>query len=268
MKFFIISMLISMVAMANNDMGIKIQVKVEQNIKALYRDINLTKEQEDYIVSSEDSNIKIISRILVKEAYSKINMMKNIDDKNVVQFELDKNGNIENVKIISNSENKELDKITKSTIEKINNQSLPLNEKIAFMEEINQKLMLPKEKITLRYIFRYEVKNKNIKTIYQNNDTKNTHRKNEIYINRGTNHFKYDSKEYTRVFTTNEDGFINVSQEPNACAKRITILTEKGQNFAEASGYLFSRINKEAPKGKYEILIQTAKDCNINLQYQ
>jgi predicted RNA binding protein with dsRBD fold (UPF0201 family) len=58
-----------------------------------------------------------------------------------------------------------------------------------------------------------------------------------------------------------------MTQEPLGCAKRISILTEKGQKVAEARGNLFSAINKEATKGKYKILVQTKKDCNINLQY-
>jgi hypothetical protein len=39
-------------------------------------------------------------------------------------------------------------------------------------------------------------------------------------------------------------------------------------SIAEASGSLFSRINKEASKGKYRILILTKEECKINLHYE
>lgn len=251
MKFFLISLFIATIALTDT-IDIQMNIRVEQNIKALYRDIDLTKEQKTYIEESEEKNINALNKILLKEAHN-IYTIKNIDDKNIIQFELNTDGTVNNIELISKSDNKQIDKTTKNTIEKINNQ-----------------LVLPKEKITLRYIFKYEIKNKNTKVIKNNNEinTNQSSENNEIYINRGTTHFKYDSKEYYRIFNTNEDGFIDVSQEPNSCAKRITILTEKGKNLAEAAGYLFSRINKEAPKGKYKILIQTKQDCNINLQYQ
>jgi len=236
---------------ANVDMVKLMDITIEQNIKALYRDINLTQEQKKYIIDNEEKNINVIYELLKKGALNTIGKIKNADNStNVVQFELYTDGTVHNIEIIYDSSYKELDKITKTIIENLNNQ-----------------LILPKDKITLRYIFKYKTKNQNAKMIYSNNNNNS----NFTYINniqKGTTHFKYNSQEYIREFTTNEDGFINVSQEPNSCAKRITILTEKGQSFAEATGYLFSRINKEAPKGKYKILIQTKQDCNINLQYQ
>ena len=234
---------------AVDNLEININLRVEQNIKALYKDVDLTAEQKKYIEESEEVNINEIKKILIKEA-SNINIEKNANEKNVVEFELDENGEINNIELILKSSYKQLDKTTKLTIEKANN-----------------KLLLPKEKTRLRYIFRYDIKNKKYSPIkHSSNKSENR----QIYQNiaRGTTNFKYDSKEYTREFDTNKDGFINVSQEPNGCAKRITILTENGMSIAEASGSLFSRINKEAPKGKYRILVQTKQDCKINLHYE
>ncbi|QFR43614.1 hypothetical protein [Sulfurimonas xiamenensis] len=252
MKYFLINVLIVTIAFANS-IDVKMNIKIEQNIRALYKDLNLNQEQKEYIEESEEKNINTINKTIIKEAINNIFTTKNIRDKNIVQFDLEKNGTINNIKLILKSDNIKLNKTTKSTIKKVAN-----------------KLLLPKEKITLRYIFRYDIINNNKNIVYKNaeKDYSWLYAKNEININKGTTHFKYNSKEYSRVFNTNRDGFIDVSQEPIGCAKRVTILTEKGQNFAEAKGLLFSRINKEAPKGKYKILIQTKQDCNINLQYQ
>ena len=235
---------------AIDDLEIKIDLRVEQNIKALYKDIDLTAEQKKYIEESEEVNIREIGKILLKEAQNNFHRTKNINDKNVIQFELNKNGDINNIELILKSDKKLLDKITKSTIEKVNN-----------------KLLLPKEKITLRYIFRYDIKNKNYSPIkYNSNKSENR----QIYQNiaRGTTYFKYDSNEYVREFDTSRDGFINVSQEPSYCAKKVTILTDNGRNLIGTEGYMYPKINKEAPKGKYRILVLTKQDCKINLHYE
>jgi len=66
---------------------------------------------------------------------------------------------------------------------------------------------------------------------------------------------------------TSKDGFINVYQEPIYCTKNLTILNSYGKKIAETSGYMYPKINIEAEKGKYKILIFTKEDCNVNLQY-
>lgn len=256
----IIFIILTIVGLIRAEIDIYTNLKVEQNIKALYKDIDITDEEKEYIEESEEKNINEINKILMKEAMKNIINTKSTNDKNIIQFELDKDGKINNVKLILKSDKKELNKITKSTIKKAEN-----------------KLMLPKKKITLRYIFRYDIKNKNTKRIYQHNENdynwlyeriKNNNKQIYQIIKRGTTHFKYSGKEEIREFETSRDGFINMSQEPMGCAKRVTILTERGQGIAEAAGLLFSRINKEAPKGKYRILVQTKQDCNINLHYE
>ena len=156
MKKYLISLFIVNVIFAN-EIDIKINIKVEQNIKALYKDLDLTQEQKEYVEENEENNINALNAILLKETMRNIHTSKNINDKNIVQFELNKNGKIDNIKLILKAQNKQLNKNTISTIEKVDN-----------------KLVLPKEKITLRYIFKYDIKNKNSKVTYQNvNNNKN-----------------------------------------------------------------------------------------------
>lgn len=221
--------------------NLDIKVDVEQNIRALYKDINLTKEQEKYIIDSEEENINAIKKSLIKESSSLPQIIKNIDDKNIVQFELDKNGKIGNVELILKSHDKELDKITKSTIQKINNQ-----------------LILPRETIILRYIFRYDIKNRDVQVVYENKNG-------EIYIQRGTTKLEHSSKEYVRVFETSKDGFINFSTYPKKCIAFVTLLNQNGQKVKHGRSY--SHFNVEIPKGKYKLFIQTKESCNVNLEY-
>lgn len=221
--------------------NLDVKIDVEQNIRALYKDINLTKEQEKYIVDSEEQNINTMKSFLIKESSILPQIIKNIDDKNIVQFELDKNGKIGNVELILKSHNKELDKITKSTIQKMDNQ-----------------LALPREKIRLRYIFRYDVKDRDAKVVYENKNA-------ETYIQRGTTKLEHSSKEYVRVFETGKDGFVNFSTYPKKCTAFIALLNQNGQKVKHGRSYW--HFNIEIPKGKYKLLIQTKESCNINLEY-
>lgn len=75
---------------AVDNLEININLRVEQNIKALYKDVDLTAEQKKYIEESEEVNIREIGKILLKEAQNNFHRTKNINDKNVIQFELNK----------------------------------------------------------------------------------------------------------------------------------------------------------------------------------
>jgi hypothetical protein len=223
-------------------LSLNANVNISQNIKALYNGVELTYNQKEYILDSRNKNIDVIKKEINK------NKFKDMREKLVVSFFIDSNNHISKFKYLKRSNDRRIDKYTKKTIEKIAN-----------------KLVSPIEPTELRYIIDFDFQEKVIygKSNYNNHSSKPSYDK----IKRGTTTFKYSSKEYIRTFETTEDGFINMTQEPLGCAKRISILTEKGQKVAEARGNLFSAINKEATKGKYKILVQTKKDCNINLQY-
>jgi len=218
-------------------------INIQQNIRALYRDVNLTKIEKNYILNNQEHNIDIFKKILKNETRK----FKNMNNKNIISFTLTPNNKIENIKFLVKSENK---KINQATINAINKSS---------------KLFIkPTKKIEIRYIIHY---NEGIKPEYIQDNTKINKPTYET-IERGTTKFEYQNNEYIRVFTTSEDGYITLSQDPMGCAKQITILKNNGEKFAKASGMLFSEINRPAPKGKYKILIQVKKICNVNLNYQ
>lgn len=245
MKFILfLSIFIAVLQSSSIGVDLKIDVRVEQNIKALYRDVNITDEQKKYIIDNEEQNIKTIQTELINEI-SQFKQSQNIDEKNVVEFELNRDGKISNIELLATSNNRRLDKISKQTLEKV-----------------STKLVLPKENIKLRFIFKYSIKNKNDQVVQSNSVNTIS---NEIYIKRGTTRFEHSNDEYIRVFETNGNGFINFNTNPKRCTKYVTLLSEKGKKIRRGSSYW--QFNVEVPKGKYKLLIQTKEPCSVNLQY-
>jgi len=236
MKILIILFLIS---------NIYANVDIQQNLRALYKGVELSEMQEDYILDYQDDNIEKLQKSLKKEIRSL--KSKYLNEKNIVTFELSPNGVVSKIKFLKFSNNRKLDRTAKKAIQKT-------------------KFVKPNETTTMRFIISYNIGRSKRYSNYEmaNQSTNSNHYQN---IQRGTTNFNYQSAEYVRVFETSRDGFINMTQNPRSCAKRVTILTENGQRVTEASGNLFSEINKEAKKGKYKILVQTKKDCGINLDY-
>ncbi|WP_321777805.1 TonB family protein [Sulfurimonas sp.] len=223
-----------------------------QNMKALYKDVELTEVQEDYILDNQDNNIDIIQKILMIEIRKK--NIKYLNEKNVVSFTLTPAGEITKIKFLKTSNDRKLDSITKKAIKKA-----------------SKVFVKPKEPTQIRFIISYRVgesKRNNYNNQSRQDVSTNIKKPYYMTIERGTTKFNYQSEEYTRVFETTKDGFINMTQEPHGCIKRVTILKDNGEKIAEATGGIFNSINKEAEKGKYKILIQTKKDCKINLDYQ
>jgi hypothetical protein len=220
--------------------------EVNQNMKALYKDVDLTEIQENYILDNQDKNINILENIM-KEEIKKIDT-KFMNDKNVIEFILNENGTIDKVKFLKKSDDRNLDKITEKII-----------------EQASKKMMIPKEKTPMRFIFIYEIGQNIVNN--QPNDNTNTVSSNtyEIPISRGTTRFEHTSKEYVRVFETNRDGFVNFNVSPTMCNKNVALLTEKGQKINH--GYAYWNFNVEVPKGKYKLLVQTKQTCDVNLQY-
>lgn len=232
--------IILVIATALNLFG---SIEISQNMKALYKNVQLNEEQKKFIFDNEERAKQIIKSKLIEETKS----IKNLNGKNVVAFKINKNGEIKNINILQENGNETIDRAVINAVKKA---------------AIN--FPRPKEETEMRYIISFGNDNK-IKT-YQNNSGNSS----EPYyqnIERGTTKFEYSRKEYTRVFQTSKDGFINMYQEPMGCAKNVTILDNYGKKIAEASSMLFSKINVEAGKGKYKILVFTKQDCNINLQY-
>lgn len=222
-------------------------VEVDQNIKALYKNVNLTDKQKDYILDNQDENIEILQKILNKEI--KKLKLDHLKEKNIISFYINKNLQVTKFKFLKKSNNRKLDKVIKKAIKKQSKKFIPT-----------------KEKILMRFIISYKI-GQNQESSHYNNSSSNNSK--EIYyqnIPRGTTRFQHLSKEYVRIFETTKDGFINLNTEPKQCMKRITLLTEKGKNITTSYAYMLG-INKEVFKGKFKLLFQTKTKCNVNLQY-
>lgn len=222
-------------------------VEVTQNLRALYKDVNLTETQKNYIENNQDENIETINQLLQKET-EKLKKKNYIHEKNVIEFTLNQDMTISTIKFIKKSNDRNIDNITKEIIEKAKN-----------------KFNKPIEPTPMRFIFKYEIGEDTNYNDMKNNTTANQNSY-EKSISRGTTRFEHTSEEYTRIFETKKDGFINLSVNPAYCMNRATILTEYGQNVKMVGTYNMS-INQEVTKGKYKILFKTEKTCNVNLQY-
>lgn len=218
-------------------------IEINQNIKALYKGVELTEVQEEYILDNEDYNTAQLKRVLKKEFKSI--KAKVISEKNVVSFILTPSGEINKIKFLKKSDNRTLDKATKRAINKA-------------------KFIKPSEPTIMRFIMSYRVG----KVSYGNSNTTTSSSSKPFYqnISRGTTSFLYSSKEYVRVFETTRDGFINLNTNPQQCMKKITLLKNSGQSMNVYAASILG-INQEASKGRYKLLLQTKKDCKINLQY-
>jgi len=222
-------------------------VEVRQNIKALYKNVKLSDQEINYILDNKEENYKRIEK--ASKNINKKYKNKIINEKNVIEFILHKNGTKSDYKFLSNSDKRQIDKETKKILEKTN-----------FVKTIDD--------IKIRYIFIYKYGQDKISRQTNNSSNTNKNNKKPFYnnIERGTTKFEYSSKEYIRVFETNKDGFINLSSTPPQCMSRITLLKESGERVpAYAPSILGININIE--KGKYKLLFQTKKDCNINVEY-
>ena len=220
-------------------------IDIHQNIRALYKGVELSEMQENYILDYQDDNIVKLQKNLKKEI--KNLKSKYLNEKNIVTFELSPAGAISKIKFLKSSNNRKLDRTTKKAIQKT-------------------KFIKPNETTTMRYIISYNIGRSKI---YSNYEMANQRRNSNHYknIQRGTTRFEHSSNEYSRTFETNSDGFVNLSVSPQLCMEKATLLTAKGQRIKIASMYMML-MNEEVPKGKYKILFKTKKTCNVNLEYQ
>ncbi len=240
------------------------QLLVLQNIKALYKNVNLTQEETTYMTDNKEINIDAILMASIKfqEQLNKLTCK----DKNVIEFTLTNNLEIKNINFLVHGDN------------------LAIN---TFTEEIikNTKFVKPTHNLKMRYIFLYDYENRaqlimakapeirQEEPKEQNTDESNT--KNiktpqkqdlgELFdkqIPRGTTTFAHSSKEIVRFFETNQDGFIKATNK--ACASmKIVTLDNKRVN----TGYNPWNIKAPLVKGKYKFVIKTAQTCDINIEY-
>ena len=221
-------------------------VTIQQNIKALYKGVNLTSSQLNYILDNQEYMKKVIQSKANKEM-NKENKKQSINEKNVIEFILMPNGNIKEFKFLKRSSNSTYNNYTRHIIE-ITAQELPK----------------PTTEIPLRYIVKYEYGNRQEIKSNKSSKTENPAYEEEQLqrIPKGTNRFQYSSEEYVRTFEVRNDGFMNITN--NMCAN-ITILTMQNQRVR--TGYANWSINEPIEKGQYKMLIKTKKNCDINVQY-
>ena len=155
-------------------------IEVKQNIRALYKGVELTEIQEDYILDNQDKNINIFKKILKEEI--RYLRLKYINEKNIVKFSISPSGKISNIKMLQKSHSRKIDRATKRAINKT-----------IFTK--------PKEKTELRYIITYRAGQTQNTDNYSNMQPADTKRKTYYEkIFNGTTRFEHSSKEYVRVF--------------------------------------------------------------------
>lgn len=223
------------------------EFEVKMNIKALYSDSfkKLSPEQQNYIYDNMDKIQSITEAALKKETIT-LKKEKNIDDRNVVEMIVEKDGSVKEIQFLSRSNERRFDNITKKVL-----------------EEAVKSFSKPNEPTPIRMIITYE--HERVKLLANMKKEKKVET-NTNYIQRGTTRFEYSMGEQVREFETSKDGFINVTTSPGWCAN-MQILTENNQRVQSGMFTHYPSINKEVPKGKYKLLVLTKETCNVNIQY-
>ena len=219
-------------------------VHIDQNMKALYKGVKLTTTQEDYILDNQEETIELMQSIGNKLMKEENIRQKFIREKNVIEFTLTPEGEIKKFKYLKRSNKRKYDKVIKEIV-----------------KQLKDNLVKPEKSVQLRYIIKYEYGKK--KVVKKQKHKKEVEEVRRIQrIPKGTSRFLYSSKEYVRTFKVRKDGYMNITN--NSCAN-ITILTMQNQRVD--AGYSSWNINKPIKKGKYKMLIQTKKKCDLHVQY-
>lgn len=222
------------------------EFEVKMNVKALYRDSfeKLSPTQQNYIYDNMDK-IQSITEAALKKETLHLKKEKFIDDKNVIELILENDGSIKEMQFLSRSNERRFDNITKKVL-----------------EEAIKSYPKPCEPTPIRMVMIYE--NGNIKPIMSKAETNERERLSNM-LPRGTTRFEHSMQEQMKEFETSKDGFINVSLNPQICAK-VELLTENNQRVHNGT-YTYWNINTEVPKGKYRLLVQTKQTCDVSIQY-
>jgi len=226
--------------------GALAEFEVKMNVKALYRDTfeKLSLNQQNYILDNMDKIQSITEATLKKETLN-LKKEKFIDDKNVAELILNTDRSIKGIEFIARSNERRFDNITKKVL-----------------EEAAKSFPKPSEPTPIRMIMIYE--NGNAKPFISEKEKKEKEKYSNM-LQRGTTRFEHSMQEQMKEFETTKDGFINVSLNPQMCAK-VEVLTESNQRVHNGT-YTYWNINTEVPKGKYRLLIQTKQTCDVNIQY-
>lgn len=237
--FKLILVFMILTAAANADIEVKI------NTKALYSDLfeKLSDQQKNYINENMDI-IKDHTNNVLREESKNIKKIKVINERIVIEFNLNTDGTMSNFNYLSKSDERAYNDLSKKVCQ------------IAI-----KKYPTPKEATPIRLIFDYKIG----KNVSQEIGTKDQGKINERIIQRGSTRFEHSMEEQVREFITSKDGFINVNLNPSMCSS-LTLLTESNQKIGNGTYYSFL-INKEVPKGRYKLLVQTKETCNVNIQY-
>jgi hypothetical protein len=222
--------------------------EVKMNTKALYRDSfeKLSLNQQNYILDNMDKIQSITEATLKKETLN-LKKEKFIDDKNVAELIMNTDGSIKEIGFIARSNERRFDNITKKVL-----------------EDAVKSFPKASEPTPIRMIFEYKIGKMSIGSQKGNEQPKAS---GEYIQNlqKGTTRFEHSMNQQIREFETSRDGFINGSVNPGVCAS-LKLLTENYQEISNGTYWAYS-INKEVPKGKYKLLVQTKETCNVSIQY-
>jgi hypothetical protein len=222
------------------------EFEVKMNTKALYKGSfeKLSITQQNYILDNMDKIQSVTNTILKKETLL-LKKEKNIDDKNVVELMVEKDGNTKEITFMMRSNERRFDNITKKVL-----------------EEAVKSFPKPNEATPIRMVVIYE--NGIVKPFISEKEKVEKKRFDNM-LPRGTTRFDHSMSQQVREFETSKDGFINVSLYPQMCGS-IEVLTENIQK-VKNNNYAWWTINAEVPQGKYKLLVQTKETCNVNIQY-
>lgn len=226
--------------------GALAEFEVKMNTKALYKDSfeTLSSKQQDYILDNMDK-IQSITEVILKRETQPLKKEKNIDDKNVIELIVEKDGSIKEFIFLMRSAERRFDNISKKVL-----------------EEAVKGFPKPNEATPIRMVVMY--KNGITKPYISEKERAEKKRYNNL-LPRGTTRFEHSMSQQVREFETSKDGFINANLNPQMCAS-IEVLTENNQKIHNKS-YAWWTINAEVPQGKYKLLVQTKETCNVNIQY-
>lgn len=227
--------------------GANADIEVKINTKALYADLfeKLSDQQKNYINENMDI-IKDHTNNVLREESKNIQKAKFINERIVVEFNLNTDGTMSNFNYLSKSDERASNDLSKKVCQ------------IAI-----KKYPTPKEATPIRLIFDYKI-GKDVSQEIATKEQEKLKKINERIIQRGTTRFEHSMGQQIREFETTRDGYVNISASPQICAA-FTLLTNNNQ--ITGGAHVPWAINYEVPQGKYKLLVQTKQTCNVNIQY-
>jgi hypothetical protein len=246
MKYYLLALMFALSAQSD--------LIIEQNIKALYHDVHLTPENNQYLILNREKNIEL----LLQTSQKYIGTVKNLNErqKNVIEFDWTKDQKIKNFHFLVKSDLKLLDDLTQTIVQQTQFVASQEDKKLRFIfiyDFLNSKYIVSQHSMQSPLVMKEQQKE-----IVRNEPS-------STEILRGTTRFEKSEKEYVREFQTSKDGLIIGSVSPLMCASfKLLDSNEK----RVLSGILPWNIHAKLSKGRYKMIIKASKDCDVNLQYQ